>query len=250
MSGKQEKLKIKKRKRDQQEKVQKNASNGLAEPETVEEMQEQMQERVNKIRKTYINKQRTLVLSSRGITSRFRHLMEDVCNVMPHSKKDVKLDTKDQLWVINEICDMKSCNNCIFFECRKKQDLFMWVVRAPHGPSMKFRVLNGTLISYVILCMRSSFHCNPSPSFPFSATIVHTMDELKFTGNSLKGSRPILSFDAGFDSAPQYKLMKELLTQAFGTPKGHPKSKPFIDHVFSFNLADGKIWFRNFQVCL
>jgi ribosome biogenesis protein BRX1 len=78
---------------------------------------------------------------------------------------------------------------------------------------------------------------------------VHTMDELKFNGNCLKGSRPILSFDAGFDSGPQYKLMKEMLTQAFGTPKGHPKSKPFIDHVFSFSLADGKIWFRNFQVC-
>ena len=25
--------------------------------------------------------------------------------------------------------------------------------------------------------------------------LVHTMDELKLTGNSLKGSRPILSFD-------------------------------------------------------
>jgi hypothetical protein len=39
---------------------------------------------------------------------------------------------------------MKNCNNCVFFECRKKQDLFMWIVRAPHGPSIKFRVLNGS----------------------------------------------------------------------------------------------------------
>ena len=29
----------------------------------------------------------------------------------------------------------------------------------------------------------------------FTACLVHTMDELKLTGNSLKGSRPILSFD-------------------------------------------------------
>jgi ribosome biogenesis protein BRX1 len=26
------------------------------------------------------------------------------------------------------------------------------------------------------------------------------------------------------------------------------KSKPFIDHVLSFTLADSKIWFRNFQI--
>lgn len=43
--------------------------------------------------------------------------------------------------------------------------------------------------------------------------LVHTMDELKFTGNSLKGSRPFLSFDAQFDSAPHYRLMKETLKQ-------------------------------------
>ena len=29
----------------------------------------------------------------------------------------------------------------------------------------------------------------------FFPSLVHTMDELKLTGNSLKGSRPILSFD-------------------------------------------------------
>ena len=29
--------------------------------------------------------------------------------------------------------------------------------------------------------------------------------------------------------------MKELLTQVFGTPRGHRKSKPFLDHVLSFH---------------
>jgi len=28
----------------------------------------------------------------------------------------------------------------------------------------------------------------------------------------------------------------------------HPKSKPFIDHVFSFSFFNGRIWFRNYQV--
>ena len=36
--------------------------------------------------------------------------------------------------------------------------------------------------------------------------------------------------------------------QVFGTPRNHPKSKPFIDHVFHFAIADHKVWFRNYHV--
>lgn len=42
--------------------------------------------------------------------------------------------------------------------------------------------------------------------------------------------------------------MKELLQQMFTTPKGHPKSKPFFDHVISFCWCDNRIWIRNYQV--
>ena len=77
---------------------------------------------------------------------------------------------------------------------------------------------------------------------------VHTMSELKMTGNCLKASRPVLSFDASFDAHPHYALMKELLVQTFGTPRNHPKSQPFIDHIMAFHIADNRIWFRNFQV--
>lgn len=41
---------------------------------------------------------------------------------------------------------------------------------------------------------------------------VHTMDELKMTGNCLKGSRGLLSFDPGFDDGDHWKLMKEVFT--------------------------------------
>ena len=57
----------------------------------------------------YINKQRTLVLSSRGITHRDRHLLSDLRDLLPHSKKDVKFDAKDELSTINELCEMKNC---------------------------------------------------------------------------------------------------------------------------------------------
>jgi len=76
------------------------------------------------------------------------------------------------------------------------------------------------------------------------------MEELKLSGNNLKYSRPFLSFDAAFENPdmPHLQLAKELLSHTFNTPKNHPKSKPFIDHVLSFNYFDGRIWFRNYQI--
>ena len=74
------------------------------------------------------------------------------------------------------------------------------------------------------------------------------MLELKLTGNCLKASRPLLSFDENFSKEPHYQLLKELFVQIFSTPNHHPKSQPFIDHVFTFSILDNKIWFRNYQI--
>ncbi|XP_057370085.1 ribosome biogenesis protein BRX1 homolog [Daphnia carinata] len=167
----------------------------------------------------WINKQRVLVFAARGITQRDRHLMVDLRDMMPHSKTESKFERKDPLFVINEICEMKNCNKCIFFEGRKKQDLFLWLANVPKGPSAKFYIEN-----------------------------VHTMKELKMTGNCLKGTRPLLSFDSSFDTQPYWSLLKELMTQIFSTPKNHPKSQPFFDHVFTFTIIENRIWFRNFQI--
>ncbi|XP_053334633.1 ribosome biogenesis protein BRX1 homolog isoform X2 [Clarias gariepinus] len=165
------------------------------------------------------NKERVLIFSSRGINFRTRHLMQDLRTMMPHSKADTKMDRKDKLFVVNEVCEIKNCNKCIFFEAKKKKDLYMWISNVPHGPSAKFLVQN-----------------------------LHTLAELKMTGNCLKGSRPLLSFDPKFDQEPQYALLKELLIQTFSTPQYHPRSQPFVDHVFTFTVADKRIWFRNYQI--
>ncbi|KAH9515426.1 Ribosome biogenesis protein BRX1 [Bulinus truncatus] len=165
------------------------------------------------------NKQRVLVFSSRGISYRTRHLMNDLRTLMPHSKAEPKMERKDKLFIINEICEMKNCNKCLYFEGKKKQDVYLWASNVPKGPSVKFLVEN-----------------------------IHTMSELKLTGNCLKGSRPILSFDKAFNSDPHWMLLKELFVQIFGTPNHHPKSQPFIDHVFSFSIHDNRIWFRNYQI--
>lgn len=74
------------------------------------------------------------------------------------------------------------------------------------------------------------------------------MSELNFSGNCLKGSRPILSFDAAFDAQPHLRLVKELFLHVFGVPQGARKSKPFVDHVMGFSVADGRIWVRNYQI--
>ncbi|XP_006036420.1 ribosome biogenesis protein BRX1 homolog [Alligator sinensis] len=165
------------------------------------------------------NKERVLIFSSRGINFRTRHLMQDLRTLMPHSKADTKMDRKDKLFVINEVCEIKNCNKCIFFEAKKKQDLYMWLSNTPQGPSAKFLVQN-----------------------------IHTLAELKMTGNCLRGSRPLLSFDRAFDQEPHYGLLKELFIQIFSTPQYHPKSQPFIDHVFTFSITDNRIWFRNYQI--
>ena len=165
------------------------------------------------------NKQRVLIITSRGITHRYRHLMNDFHALLPHSKKEGKIDSKSHLEDLNELAELHNCNNCLYFEVRKHQDMYLWLSKTPSGPSVKFLVKN-----------------------------VHTMDELKLTGNCLKGSRPVLSFDATFDQEPHFKLLKELFVHTFGVPKTSRKIKPFIVHVMSFTILDNKIWIRNYQI--
>jgi ribosome biogenesis protein BRX1 len=107
----------------------------------------------------------------------------------------------------------------MFFEARKAKDLYVWMSKPPNGPTVKF-------------------HCQN----------VHTMEELNFTGNCLKGSRPILSFDKAFDGQAHTRLIKEMLTHAFGVPQSSRKIKPFVDHVVGFTIADGKVWIRVYQI--
>ena len=61
----------------------------------------------------------------------------------------------------------------------------------------------------------------------------------------MKGSRPILSFDTQFSSEDpslsHLQIIKHLMIDVFGTPRGHPKSKPFVDRVMAFYYADGKV---------
>ncbi|RDX75433.1 Ribosome biogenesis protein BRX1-like 1 [Mucuna pruriens] len=166
------------------------------------------------------NKEKVLVTCSRRINYRYRHLMLNLVSLLPHCKKDNKVESKETKGAtLNELVELKSCSSCLFFECRKHKDLYLWMAKCPNGPSVKFLV-----------------------------SAVHTMEELKLTGNNLKGSRPLLTFSANFEKDAHWKLLKEMLLQIFETPKDHRKAKPFHDHVFVFSIVDDHIWFRNYQV--
>ena len=170
-------------------------------------------------KKKWTNKQRVLLVSSRGVSYLARHIIENLKTLMPHARTDSKFDRKHGLGELSEIAEIRNCNKIMYIEMHKKQDAFMWLSAQPQGPSVKFSLEN-----------------------------MHTMEELKLTGNCLKGSRPLLAFNDEFDSAPHWQLVKELLTQVMGTPYHHPKSQPFIDHVLNFSIVDNKIWIRNYQI--
>ena len=94
--------------------------------------------------------------------------MLDLAQLLPHCKRDAKLDTKTDRGVINEVADMKvwslafatvacdwrtssmlampqGCSSVLFFEARKRKDLYIWLAKAPEGPSIKFHCANGEL---------------------------------------------------------------------------------------------------------
>jgi len=170
--------------------------------------------------KKWTNRQRLLILCSRGMTARNRHFIKDLIEMMPHSKTESKFELKSKLTAISEIAESRNCNKVLYFEARKRCDMFMWMSDI-NGCSAKFQIMN-----------------------------LHTMAELNMTGNCLRTSRPLLKFSMHFNdkSKPHLRVMKEMITQTFGTPRYHPKSQPFCDHVFSFTWLDDKIWFRNYQI--
>jgi ribosome biogenesis protein BRX1 len=59
------------------------------------------------------------------------------------------------------------------------------------------------------------------------------MDEMKMTGNCLKGSRPVVVFDQQFDEEPHLRLIKEVLSHVSG-PQKSPRSSYLCLSCLSF----------------
>ncbi|WEW56371.1 Ribosome biogenesis protein brx1 [Emydomyces testavorans] len=182
----------------------------------------------------HIPKTRVLMLTSRGVTHRHRHLLADLAALLPHTHKESKLDTKKKAagynFLLNSLAELHSCNVIFFLEARKRgQDLYLWLARPPNGPTIKFSVTN-----------------------------LHTMGEMGtgFAGNCLKGGRGVVVFDPSFDEGEVMKtgnewrgLVREMLRGVFCVPKrGVRGLKPFIDRVIGVYWVDGRIWIRVFEI--
>ena len=166
----------------------------------------------------WLNKQRTLVAFSQGIRANERQLAVELSRLMCHSKTDSAVAREDFAEQLAEMCRLRNCQNCLFFE-QKKHEAYLWVSKSAEGPSVKFR------LSDIVLAESTKFH-----------------------GNCLKASRPVLSFDAGFLASPELALVRHLLVDCFNTPKNHPKAQPFFDKVFHFGAEGGVVDFRHFQM--
>lgn len=48
---------------------------------------------------------------------RYRHLMLNVVSILPHCKKESKVESKATKGAtLNELVELKSCSSCLFFE--------------------------------------------------------------------------------------------------------------------------------------
>ncbi|KAF0990869.1 hypothetical protein HZS_5370 [Henneguya salminicola] len=162
-------------------------------------------------------KLKVLIFCQSGITANVRVFSKNLLALLPHSRPEMKYGN-DGLPGIAEVLSLRNANRCIFFQVKKRRDVYAWMCCYPDGPTIKFLVEN-----------------------------IETLDR-NFAGNCYIGTRAILSFSEEFDNQGIHlKLIKELLTQLFQTPP-YIKSSKFVDHVFHFSLLDGRIWFRNYQL--
>jgi len=215
----------KKRSREELARDSDDEYDGLMDGEEEEEMseddssEEEEEEGVEEDSSLSLRKTRVLMLGSRGVTEKHKSLMKDLSMLMPQVRMESKMDPRDPPSVINEISDLRSCNHAIFLDSRRHRDLYMDFARVPDGPTLRFFVRD-----------------------------IHTSDELNLTGNCLRGSRALLSFSKEFESEPRWQLAKTVLGEIFAVPRLHPRSKPFIDHVFMFSVQNGLLFFRNYQI--
>lgn len=85
------------------------------------------------------NRQRTLVVASRTLTSAQHNVFEDFLNILPHSKTDSKIEKKDLRDQLEFACESKHCHNVMYFE-KKGKNFFLYLSKFPEGPTIKYLI--------------------------------------------------------------------------------------------------------------
>ena len=88
---------------------------GLEEPKNIEDIKSKMISQNEIKNKNWINKTRILIVASRGVSHQERHLVNDLINLIPNSKKECKIERDIASEELNNICYMHSCKFCIYF---------------------------------------------------------------------------------------------------------------------------------------
>ena len=163
-----------------------------------------------------------LVLSTRGITARHRHLQRDLLKLLPHAKLGAKMGAEQELATLPGMVEEANCDTAVLMDARDPRRLYMWLANCPGGPSAMFQVLN-----------------------------VHTVAELKMERRRAAGARTLLVFDGEFEVGAERKVMKELLSQAFAVPASGPtREHPKVQHTINFSWLDNRIWVRVYRVVI
>jgi len=92
----------------------------------------------------WTNKQKTLVVGSKGMLRIQKQLVLDLCSIIPQSKRETKVEKDQQISLIKELTMLHGCNNSLYFETRKG-NLSMWIGKYPGGPSAKFLIRDSKL---------------------------------------------------------------------------------------------------------
>ena len=77
--------------------------------------------------KQWKNRSRVLIVTARGSAPGFRHLVSDLVDLLPHSKKEAKVSKKTAIEDALDLAESLSCNHIMYFEPRKSTDLYVWM---------------------------------------------------------------------------------------------------------------------------
>lgn len=164
-----------------------------------------------------------LVLGTRGIKARHRHLLRDLLQLLPHGKLGSKLSTEEGLKRVLRLCEDSRCGSALLLDVRDPRRLYMWAATCPDGPSAMFQVAN-----------------------------IHTVSELKLEARRVSGARNVVVFDPSFDSTAELRVLKALLTHTFSVPRDRAaaaaQQEAAARHSVTFSWLDGRIWMRVYRI--
>lgn len=138
--------------------------------------------------------ERVLVLGTRGLKARHRHLQRDLLRLLPHGRPGSKLNTQDGLSAVVDACEDADCASALLLDARDPRRLYLWAAGCPDGPSAMLRVRN-----------------------------VHTVSELNVQARRCAGVRNLLVFDRGFDESADRRVLKALLIRTLSVPRSAVK---------------------------